>query len=237
MECSRDLNVASVALAGSTFASLILSKSQQRLERVCNIVRGPACEAHGIKRPKDEVSQQARIRLTRKNAGALRIRDKLRPSRNVCSPEFADNSTRRIIGKGGCKHGDRVVTQLMYRGGVSTDSSSESRGCIGMIWNRSQSRIEISERRKQPLFEHRLDQLVFRFEVEIDAAGLKTSRRRNRVDAGTSDAAARDLRRCGFKQPLACPIALGFLAGIDDWLNVLAHHRGPRSLKSSFPLN
>ena len=124
----------------------------------------------------------------------------------------------------------------MYRGGVSTDSSSESRGCTGMIWNRSQSRIEIGERRKQSLFEHRLDQLVFRFEVEIDAAGLKTSRRGNRVDAGTCDAAARDLRRCGFKQPLARTITLGLQAGMGDWLNVLACHRGPRSLEVR-PLN
>jgi hypothetical protein len=81
-------------LAGSTIASLTLSKSEQGLQRFSNVVRRLACEAHGIKRPKDEVSQQARIRLTRKNAGVLRIRDKLRPSRNICSPEFADNSTR-----------------------------------------------------------------------------------------------------------------------------------------------
>ena len=81
-------------LAGSTIASLTLSKSEQGLQRLSNVVRRLAREAHSIKRPKDEVSQQPRIRLRRKNAGVLSIRDKLRPSGNVCSAEFTNDGTR-----------------------------------------------------------------------------------------------------------------------------------------------
>jgi hypothetical protein len=59
-----------------------------------NVVRRLACKAHGIERSQDEIAQQTRIRLRRKNASALGVNDKLRPSGNVGSPKFASGSAR-----------------------------------------------------------------------------------------------------------------------------------------------
>src|ERR1035441_5827818 len=85
-------------------------KSQQRLKRIRRVVRGTAREADGVEGSKDEVAQQASIRLRGQNACALCIPDKLGPARHIAAPQFARGGTCRITGKGGGEYGDRVVT-------------------------------------------------------------------------------------------------------------------------------
>ena len=159
-------------LSGSYVTSSSLGEPEQRLKRIRRVIRGTARKADGVEGSKDEVAQQASIRLRGQNACTLCIPDKLGPSGHIAAPQFARGGTCRITGKIGGKDGDRIVAQLVYRSGMRADRSTEPRGGIGLIGNSGQSRVEISERRQQPFFEHRLDQPVFRFEMEIDTAGL-----------------------------------------------------------------
>jgi len=110
--------VESSNLSGSLVASLSLGKSQQRLQRICRAVEGAAGEADGIERSENEVAQQAWIRLSGQNAFALCIPDKLGSPGHMAPPQFARCGTCRITGKSGGEHGDRVVAQLVYRGGL-----------------------------------------------------------------------------------------------------------------------
>ena len=61
--------------------------------RTDGTIQAPILSVFRLPLPGPYPTEQASA-VTRKNAGVLRIRDKLRPSRNICSPEFADNSTR-----------------------------------------------------------------------------------------------------------------------------------------------
>src|SRR6185312_8167674 len=154
--------IESSSLSGGWFvASPSLGKSQQSLQRIRRVVGGPAGEADGIERSENEVAQQARIGLAGQNAFALCIGDKLGPPGHIGPPQLTSGGTRRITGKGGGEYGDRVVAQLVHRGGMRVDGCTEPRCSIGMIWNRGQGPVEIGEGRQQPLFEHRLDQAVF----------------------------------------------------------------------------
>src|ERR1700721_2729530 len=129
-------------LSGLLVALAAAGKSGQCLKRIGGIICGPACEADGVESPKDEVAQQTRIWLRCQDACTLGIRDKLGPPGHIGLSQFSSGDAGRITGKGGSEYGDRVVAQLVHRGGMRADGSTEPRRGIGMIWNRGQSRVE-----------------------------------------------------------------------------------------------
>src|ERR1700693_6324898 len=104
-------------LSASHVTSSSLGEPEQRLERIRCVIRGTARKADGVEGSKDEVAQQARIRLTGQNACALCIPDELVPPGHIAAPQFARGGTCRITGKIGGEDGDRIVAHLVYRSG------------------------------------------------------------------------------------------------------------------------
>src|SRR6478735_9191337 len=83
-------------LSGSHVTSPNVGETKQRLKRIRRVVRRTARKADGIEGSKDEVAQQASVRLRRQNACALCMPDKLSPPGHVAAPQFARGCTCRI---------------------------------------------------------------------------------------------------------------------------------------------
>jgi hypothetical protein len=102
-------------LSGSHVTSSSPGESEQRLKRIRRVVRGTARKADGIERSKDEVAQQASIRLR----GPERLRF-VHPRRagstgtHSCAAVLRAAVPAESLGKG-ASHGDCVATQLMRR--------------------------------------------------------------------------------------------------------------------------
>src|ERR1700730_13650216 len=79
------------------FASFSLRQSEQGLQRNGNVVRGLARETHRVERAQDKVPQQAGLLFRRKDAGALGVSDKLRPTQNIGAPELAGGGSGRVL--------------------------------------------------------------------------------------------------------------------------------------------
>jgi hypothetical protein len=105
-------------LSGSHVTSPSLGESEQRLKRIRRVVRRTARKADGIEGSKDEVAQQASIRLRRQNACALCMPDKLVLRRHMAAPQRAGADPAESAGRVG-EHGDRVVTHFVHRAGTA----------------------------------------------------------------------------------------------------------------------
>jgi hypothetical protein len=136
-------------LSGSHVTSSSPGESEQRLKRIRRVVRGTARKADGIERSKDEVAQQASIRLRGQNACALCIPDELGRPGHIAAPQFC---ARRYL-PNHWERARRTATVWLLNSCAALASSNRLRSGAGAHatrrWHRPDLRVDELDLRQE----------------------------------------------------------------------------------------